>query len=132
MSKKKRSEKDRLKKEADDLMSKLVRLKRGRCEWCGSPNDLQHHHIIGRSCYFLRYLLKNALCLCYKCHIYRIPAEAIEFTEWLKQNIGIKLYEWLQAQKHRQPKYNADDYRRLIKKFKAEIKRLRNDDVIGA
>lgn len=46
-------------------------LKRGKCEKCGSTNDLEAHHIIKWSDFPQgRVDIQNGLCLCHDCHTF--------------------------------------------------------------
>lgn len=66
---------------ADKLFSQIIR-SQGRCECCGSTQNLQTAHIISRRFSKVRCDLRNAFCLCAKCHM-RFTANPIEFAEYV-------------------------------------------------
>lgn len=68
----------RLKKKCDELWSKAVRTRDGRCLLCGKTDGLAAHHYIhtkGSSLHH-RYNIKNGIALCYACHIYKVHTKA--------------------------------------------------------
>ena len=68
----------RLKKKCDELWSKCVRLRDGRCLLCGKTEGLAAHHYIhtkGSSLHH-RYNIKNGITLCYACHIRKVHTQA--------------------------------------------------------
>jgi hypothetical protein len=62
-----------LRGKATKLHSQVVR-SRGRCENCGSTQNLQTAHIIPRRYAATRTDERNAYCMCARCHM--------RFTEW--------------------------------------------------
>ncbi len=54
-------------KQLDKLAGELVRA-RGKCERCGSNQNLQWAHIVTRSAKRIKWDLDNAMCLCKGCH----------------------------------------------------------------
>ena len=54
----------------DKAWSKVI-LSRGKCEVCGSTNSLNAHHYVSRSNRRLRWCLKNGVCVCAGCHLFR-------------------------------------------------------------
>jgi 5-methylcytosine-specific restriction endonuclease McrA len=86
-----------LKKKADTLFSLEVRERdKFTCQKCGKQGKFVHcAHIFSRNSLSTRYDLRNAVTLCYYCHIiwaHRCPAE---FTLWAKDKIGNKIFETL-------------------------------------
>lgn len=68
----------RLKKKCDELWSKCVRLRDGRCLLCGKTDGLAAHHYIhtkGSSLHH-RFNVKNGITLCYACHIHKVHTKA--------------------------------------------------------
>lgn len=82
-----------LRNKADRLFSLFIRSK-GRCEWCGSTQNLQTAHIITRSCIKLRFEEKNVFCLCAGCH-FKAHQHPLEFAEFVKKVKGSETYKWL-------------------------------------
>ena len=67
-----------LRKEADKLVSEVVRLRDKRCLLCGTTENLQAHHFIvtkGASTKH-RWDLRNLISLCYPCHIHKVHSTA--------------------------------------------------------
>lgn len=68
----------RLKKKCDELWSKAVRTRDGRCLLCGKTEGLAAHHYIhtkGSSLHH-RHNVKNGITLCFACHIYKVHTQA--------------------------------------------------------
>jgi 5-methylcytosine-specific restriction endonuclease McrA len=74
--------KDKIDTKLDDKWADRVR-EIGRCERCGSKNNLSAHHIIGKTSRATRWDLENGICLCFSCH--RIAHDFPDkFIRWLK------------------------------------------------
>lgn len=65
----------------DILFSKKIR-SIGRCEWCGTRDNLQCSHIISRTVMALRCDERNAISLCYGCHLHKWHKEPLMAAEW--------------------------------------------------
>ena len=104
------------KKRCDIEMSKLVREK-GHCERCGSTENLQHHHIVGRRNLTLRYDIINGLCLCYRCHFFQAHGGALEFIDWLDERFPSRM-EYLRTARNKRTKLTQQDYQRIFKDIK--------------
>ena len=89
MIKKKKSNRQKLIKQLDELASKIVRKRDGRCMLCGNKETLQAHHYIvtkGRSTKY-RWDLRNLITLCYACHLYKVHSTAsIQYIDMLKKS----------------------------------------------
>ena len=87
------AEKDKL----DIRWSELIKERDGhRCRHCGTTvKKLESAHIVGRSSFKTRWLLRNGLTLCFTCHAeydqHRNNAES-----WLVNHIGKELWAELQ------------------------------------
>lgn len=83
-------------KDLDVIWSKVIRGRAGQCEYCGSKEYLNAHHIYSRTNRTLRWELDNGICLCSKHHTMSSEFSAhkapTEFTEWL---IGYKGQEFI-------------------------------------
>ena len=66
---KKRTERQKLIKECDELFSKIVKSK-VYCERCGKTTTLQAAHIVSRKALGIRWNFDNAFCLCWNCHFH--------------------------------------------------------------
>ena len=69
-----------------------------KCEYCGSVEHLNPHHIFGRRNYATRYDLDNGCCLCSGCHTMRNTFSAHQtpllFSDWIRERRGD---EWFDA-----------------------------------
>lgn len=77
----------------DALFSKIIR-SRGDCLRCGSVEYLQTAHIITRRYSATRCDLRNAWCLCAKCHR-RLTDWPREHSRYITETIGSEAYEEL-------------------------------------
>jgi len=69
-----------VKNKLDKAWSKRI-LSKGKCEVCGSTSYLNAHHIEGRRNLRLRWDLRNGVCLCSGCHMFR-KESAHQSPEW--------------------------------------------------
>lgn len=72
----------------DKAWSRAI-LSKGVCEVCGETQSLNPHHIEGRRNFRLRWDLRNGVCLCSGCHIFRKDSahQSPEwFHFWLEEN----------------------------------------------
>ena len=72
--------KSTIEKKLDRAWSKAI-LTKGRCEVCGESGYLNPHHIEGRRNFRLRWDLRNGVCLCSGCHMFR-KESAHQSPEW--------------------------------------------------
>lgn len=81
---------------ADRLFSLLIRATKGAdgCQNCGSSDNLQCAHIIGRSFSATRCLEDNAYALCASCH-WLFTNNAIEWGAFIQRTIGIERFHEL-------------------------------------
>lgn len=84
-----------MKGKSDALFSKIIR-SRGSCLRCGSRDYLQCAHVISRRYSNTRCDLRNAWCLCSKCHL-RLTNWPVEHTEFIEKTIGLETYAQLRA-----------------------------------
>lgn len=91
---KKKLDNRKLRDKCDVIFSKLVR-QIGYCEKCGNsdPKSLQCAHIVSRVYLQTRHDLRNAMCLCVKCHIYEMHRNPLEFMEWFNERYGMDYYD---------------------------------------
>lgn len=95
---KKRTQKS-LKKEADELWSKIIR-SYGKCEKCGSTSWLQAAHIYSRRFNATRHLPENGLCLCAACHRWGHD-KPLDFARWVEEYIGGDIVNELSLKAHK-------------------------------
>lgn len=79
-------ERKRAVKKLDVLFSKYIRKRDGRCLKCGRFDTLQCAHLAGRRSLAGRWNEKNAITLCYACHLRWSHQFPVEFVTWLKEN----------------------------------------------
>jgi hypothetical protein len=66
------------------IWGELVRLRAsGRCEYCGSMDRIQAHHVFTRSIAALKYFLANGVCLCAGHHIFFAHKKPHDFRDWI-------------------------------------------------
>lgn len=84
-----------LTKQCDALFGKIVRAP-GQCVNCGSTEVIQCAHGFSRRYRAIRWDLRNAFCLCRKCHMF-FTHHPIEWERWLRNVAwGDQLYEQMQ------------------------------------
>ena len=96
----KRRKKNSLNKLLDTLWSKAVKvLAKERCEYCGSTEYLNSHHVIGRRNFGVRWNVNNGVCLCAKCHQFSSRFSAHQtptlFSDWIQKKRGKEWYSQL-------------------------------------
>ena len=92
-----------LKKQCDEIWSKIVKLKAGnKSEISGKTENLHSHHIIGKAGYRLRYELENGICLTAGEHFYGIHNQGRqkEYEERIKAAKGKDIFERLEKIKN--------------------------------
>ena len=90
----KKTQRQKVRHKLDKLWSQKVR-SIGKCEFCGSKDSLNGHHIYSRTNLATRWDLNNGVCLCSGCHVFRSLSahkSPMEFSEWLIEQRG---EEWL-------------------------------------
>lgn len=107
--------KSKLKKIADDLFSKYIRARDGRCQKCGTDQNLQCAHIFSRGYGQIRYDLQNAVALCRGCHRF-FTDRPIEWEFFIKEKIGVPMYENLKVKALKHDK--KIDYDEIITELK--------------
>lgn len=75
--------------------AKIIRYA-GRCEKCGSADNLQAHHIQSKAFRGTRFMLDNGIALCPKCHKFGKTSahQSLLFYEWLR-TVHPKRYRWI-------------------------------------
>jgi hypothetical protein len=128
---KKKSDRKRLEKKADELWSKCIRTRDRKCQnpGCNSDYLLDAHHIAGRIYKPTRHLLANGVTLCKKCHF----PEKVRPEEFRSMVIGIvgeshfaNMYDL--AKGNGSPhKVTIADLQFEIESLTRELKRLESD-----
>ncbi len=90
----KRKEEKKLIQKCDELVSKIVRLRDGRCVCCGSRENLQCGHLIKRGRMSTRFDLVNCNCQCSRCN-YKHNHYPEYYTDWFVLTYGVDKYHEL-------------------------------------
>ena len=87
-----KSKKKRKETVKDSLYYNVFTRDKGRCQLCGSPNQLQLHHIYGRG-KGLTNRPSNCIMLCMNCHLYRVHMNQKKYRPILQEIIDKKYKE---------------------------------------
>ena len=113
------------KKKLDSLWSKLVRLRDGKCMYCGSTEYPNAHHIFSRSNHTTRYDLNNGITLCSKHHLFDNSFSAhkapLEFIEWLKGFLGDVYIDNLRAKAQKVNRKSNEEWMEYLKEMEKVI-----------
>lgn len=93
----KKSDRQKLIEECDDLFRELINKRDKVCRICGTTKNLQVAHIFSRSRKSVRWNPLNAVLLCVKHHLFYAHREPMLFAEDVKRMLG-KDYEGLRRQ----------------------------------
>ena len=92
----KQKRKERLSKEKEWAVT--VKERAGwKCEYCGTTENLNAHHIFSRNNRSVKFDLDNGVCICASHHVFDPTFSAhkapVEFIEWIKEYRGEEWYE---------------------------------------
>lgn len=108
-----------IKKSCDKVFSILIR-SRGRCERCGSRDNLQTAHIYSRKFGSVRFDEDNAVCLCARCHRWGHD-NPVDFTRWLDEYLPTGHMIKLLAKKNQIVKRKLADWLELEEELKQKL-----------
>lgn len=112
----------------DSLWSELVKWRAdGKCEYCGSGEYLNSHHVFSRSNLHLRWDLENGACLCPKHHVlgnHSAHKAPLEFAEFFKEKRGLKWYRTLIEKSRLVDKVDKEEIKQYLTDYKEKIKGL--------
>jgi 5-methylcytosine-specific restriction endonuclease McrA len=94
-----RQDRKKMVKKLDTLFSAYIRKRDGKCLKCLRTDTLQCCHLASRKNLAGRWNDKNAITLCYSCHIFWAHKEPIDFTNWVKKNYPAYYAEALKVKK---------------------------------
>jgi 5-methylcytosine-specific restriction endonuclease McrA len=115
-------ERKRLVKKLDVIFSQYIRKRDGHCMRCGRlDGELQCAHIAGRRSLAGRWNEKNAITLCYACHLRWSHQNPLEFSEWLKETLP-EFYE--EGRKVIRTTVKNLDLEELLEKYKKKASDL--------
>ena len=122
-------------KQLDESWSKLIKLiTNNKCEYCGSENHPNAHHIYSRANKSVRWLPDNGVCLCAKHHALSAQFSAhltpVEFTEWLYKNKGENFMMTLKIKANSIGKYHKFEKELILKSIKSEINRYDKSHIL--
>jgi hypothetical protein len=124
----------KLKKEALDLFSQLIKLEHQRdgkmkCFTCDKPlqpktTDCQLGHFLPRGAYpGLTFNRDNVRLQCMRCNVW-LHGNVFEFRARLINELGEQRVLELEAMRHETVKLGRSDYLRMIQELKEEIKKI--------
>lgn len=126
MKKKSKSIK-RLKKEADAVFSKFIRIRdKGQCFTCptkGRIEDMQCGHYVSRSRLTTRYDEENCHCQCVACNVFK-NGNMVAYSVNLMKLHGKDIIEELHLRSQVLRKFSRKDYEGLIAYYKNQINLL--------
>ena len=95
------------------------------CRKCGKKETLAPAHIYPKGAYRnIEFDVQNIICLCYACHLHWAHKNPIEFTEWIKEQMGTE-FEKLKLRANT-PKAMPRHYNTLKIYLETEIKKYAN------
>lgn len=119
-----------LDKKLDDAWALLVKLKAGnKCEYCGTPNTLNSHHVYSRAKRSVRWYVQNGVCLCVAHHVFDPKFAAhltpTDFTEWIIKKRGREWYDSLRLEAHKTVKIGDFEKTLLLDYLLKEIEKAK-------
>lgn len=114
----------------DEAWSLLVKVRANfKCEYCGSSQTLNSHHIYSRSNLATRWKPINGICLCVNHHTFSSKFSAhktpIEFTQWLESIKGVDFISSLKFEAKKRVNFDIYDRIEILEKLKEEIKQFK-------
>ena len=113
----------------DSLWAKLVRERDKKCLKCGIKENLQAHHLFGRSRSSVRYQLENGFTLCSSHHVFnpKWSAHRTEqtFREWARKKLGDTAFTLLEKLSEK-PYSRAKAVKEFLEKYMSEEKQKPN------
>lgn len=103
----------------DNLFSKIVRERDGRCLRCGKTENLQCSHVLPRTYMVTRWNLDNAITLCVGCHLYWWHKNPLEAAAWYEEKFPGR-YAELRALALTYKKVNRTDEYERLRQFNSE------------
>lgn len=125
MAKRKLRERRRSLLHEDDLdpiwSRKTKELAGNKCEYCGSTENLNSHHIFGRTNRSVRWDLQNCCVLCAKHHefstIFSAHGTPLLFSDWLQRERPYNWYTELTAKAMKTVKVTQEFYREKLEEL---------------
>lgn len=121
--KKKHNSDSWLNKQLDMLWSQVVR-KNGYCEYCGKKGGkdgevvLHAHHIFSRRYFSTRWDVRNGVCLCNGCHLYKAHKDIQEFSDWVVEHFGEEKIQAIRESSHKIVDFSKEEKKEIMENLK--------------
>src|SRR5665213_2247129 len=108
-----------LKEEADSNLQNWYRANYSdeKCEICGAPYEVLHHYIFKSQSNYLRYVIKNLIFVCRKCHYKFHNNYAQSAVAQIIKQRGQEWSDWIEAHKRLLKSDNRAELEAIISKF---------------
>ena len=113
----KKNEVQKLRDQADKMLSPLIRKLFPRCLLCNEETQVAHHHIHKSSSTRLRYYLPNLINLCHKCHC-KLHHNESQWASEIVRLKGLDWYEDLRTKRNEMVKADKFYYQNAIEELK--------------
>ena len=120
---KKKSERQKAVKYADDMMSLYIRKRDGRCVQCGATEILTNGHLITRGKYSTRWDEANCYCQCTGCNL-RHEHDFTTFQQWWVEQNGQEAYNALVLKSNTPVKLTTTAIRLIGDGYRDKLKQL--------
>ncbi len=122
------SERTKIIKKLDSLVSKIVRANESRCATCGKKllyKQRQAGHYIPREVLSTRWNLKNVHCQCAKCNV-ELGGNIKKYREWMCKNIPAEDLKYIEAEYDKYKNGNPsiislEDMREIMELLKTNV-----------
>lgn len=111
--------------ELDKAWSRLVKIKVGACEYCGTSYNLEAHHIVTRSRMSTRWDPDNGICLCKNHHTddkFSAHQSPSSFHDCIVKIKGVELIESIEKKSYSLGKYLPFEKVEILKNLNQQIK----------
>lgn len=107
-------------KKADDIFSKAIRERDGKCLFCGKTTNLTNSHYWGRNRSSTRYSWENCITLCwFWCHKKAEGEKQGRYQDFMRARLGTRKYKALEKLA-----YTTMSRRDAIQKLQLELKNI--------
>lgn len=118
-----KTERQKLVKKLDDIVSKIVRLRDKNCIRCGSTKALTCSHFWNRNRKSTRWDLDNCDAACFPCHMFHLEKQKMGwYRDFKLKQLGTDKYELLEVRANTTTKYDVIDleimYRQFVEQYK--------------
>lgn len=116
-------ERKRLVKKLDQIVSKIVIARDGKCVVCGSTQNLTCGHLFSRVHYSTRWSLTNCNCQCLGCNL-KHEHNWEPYRRWFVQNYGQAFYDALYEDHMRVKKFKNYELQELLEELKGKYEEM--------